>query len=180
MDEEFVKYIFSIIFWLLKSFYYSGTFLVIKIFLGIYAGLLFVNVVLLLFQRGLAENYRRGRFGMDIPVELVAKKSKTKKRWGEIRKLLQSGNGSLYKVAIIECDNLIDGYISKLGYSGNNMDERLENVLPGQIENIEELREAHKIRNRIIHEENFQLTKKEAEEVVDKYEHFLRDHNVFD
>ena len=60
------------------------------------------------------------------------------------------------------------------------MDERLENVLPGQIENIEELREAHKIRNRIIHEENFQLTKKEAEEVVDKYEHFLRDHNVFD
>lgn len=152
----------------------------IKIFLGLYAGLLLVNVVLLLFQRGLAENYRRGRFGMDLPAELSAKKNKTKKRWGEIRKLLRSDNESLYKVAIIECDNLIDGYISKMDYAGNNMEERLGNVLPGQIENIEDLKEAHKIRNRIIHEEGFQLTKKQAEEIVDKYERFLRDFNVFD
>lgn len=180
MDWEFVKYIFGIIYELLKSFYHSGTFLVIKILLGLYLALLFTNIVLLLFQRGLSENYRRGTLGMDFPVELTRKKNKTKKKWEEIKNLLKSGNQSLYKVAIIEGDNLIDEYIRKMGYGGSTIGERLENILPGQIENIDELKEAHKVRNRIIHEENFQLTKAEAEEVLSKYGHFLDDHNVLD
>lgn len=154
--------------------------MVIKILLGLYLALLFANIVLLLFQRGLSENYRRGTLGMDFPVELTRKKNKTKKKWEEIKNLLKSGNQSLYKVAIIEGDNLIDEYIRKMGYEGSTIGERLENIPPGQIENIEELKEAHKVRNRIIHEENFQLTKVEAEEALLKYEHFLDDYNVLD
>lgn len=180
MNWEFVKYILGIIYELLKSFYHSGTFLAIKIFLGLYLALLFTNIVLLLFQRGLSENYRRGTLGMDFPMELVRKKSKTKKRWEKIKKLLKSGSESLYKVAVIEADNLIDEYIRKMGYGGNTSGERLENILPGQIENIEELKEAHKVRNRIIHEEDFQLTKVQAEEVLAKYEHFLDYHDALD
>lgn len=152
----------------------------IKIFLGLYLALLLTNIVLLLFQRGLSENYRRGTLGMDFPVELTSKKKKTKKKWEEIKNLLKSGNQSLYKVAIIEGDNLIDEYIHKMGYGGSTIGERLENILPGQIENIEELKEAHKVRNRIIHEEDFQLTKVQAEEVLAKYEHFLDYHNALD
>lgn len=180
MDWETVKYIFEVIYELLKSFYHSGTFLAIRIILGLYLVLLFANVVLLLFQRGLSENYRRGTLGMDFPVELVSKKSKTKKRWEEIKKLLKSGNESLYKVAVIEGDNMIDEYVRKMGYGGNTAGERLENILPGQIENVEELKEAHKIRNRVIHEEDFQLTKTQAEEVLGKYERFLHEHEVLD
>ena len=56
----------------------------------------------------------------------------------------------------------------------------MENVLPGQIEHIDELKEAHKVRNRVIHEEDFWLTKTQAKEVLDKYEHFLRDYDVLD
>lgn len=180
MDWELVKYIFAVIYELLKNFYHSGFFLAVKIFLGLYSILLFVDIVLLLFQRGLSENYRRGTLGMDFPLELTKKRSKTRKRWEEIKNLLKRGNESLYKVAVIEGDNLIDEYIRKMGYGGSTAGDRLENVLPGQIENVEDLKEAHKVRNRVIHEEDFQLTKSQAEEVLAKYEQFLRDHDVLD
>ncbi len=164
----------------LKEFYNSGFFLVIKIVIGAYLLLLLANIVMLLFQRGLSENYRRATLGMDFPLELTAKKGKTRKRWNEIRRILRGNNESMYKVAIIEGDNFIDGILSKMGYPGNNMGERLDQIPSGHLENAEELKEAHKVRNRIIHEEDFTITREYAEEVLSKYEHFLHDHGVLD
>jgi hypothetical protein len=77
-------------------------------------------------------------------------------------------------VAIIEADEIIDNLIKRMGYKGENMGERLSGINPGQIENIEDLKKAHETRNRIIHEEDFRLTKDQAEEVMKYYEDFLR------
>ena len=93
---------------------------------------------------------------------------------------LKSKNESDYKVAIIEADNIIDDLIARMNYAGENMTERLDNITPGQIENIEDLRKAHDTRNRIIHDESFVLTKKEAEKTLGYYEDFLRFFMVLD
>ena len=89
-------------------------------------------------------------------------------------------NESAWKVAIIEADNLIDDLIRRMGYKGENLSARLEGINPGQIENIDELRKAHEMRNRIIHEEGFKLDKKTAEETLGYYENFLRYFEVFE
>lgn len=152
----------------------SVTFGLVKFFLGLYVSVIFIDVVLLLVQRGFSGDYRETVLGMDIPPELVTKKSKLVKKWNKIKERMASGNESEYKVAIIEADGMIDDLIARMKYAGENMTERLDNINSGQIENIAELRKAHEIRNRIIHDENFVLSKDEAEKTLGYFEDFLR------
>ncbi|HPN96249.1 MAG TPA: hypothetical protein PLK35_00620 [Candidatus Moranbacteria bacterium] len=166
----------------LINFYNSTTFAVIKFILGIYAAVLFVDIILLLIQRGLGGDIKDTFLGMNLPREFVRKrpKDKLKIKWEKIKSKLDNDNKADLKMAIIEADDLIDDLIKKMKYPGDNFGERLENINPGQIENIEDLKKSHLMRNRIIHEEKFELTKKEAEEILASYEEFLRAFEVVD
>lgn len=159
---------------IILGFYHSTFFSVIKFLLGIYAIVILADIVLLLIQRGLGGDIRTTLIGMNIPAELTTRKGKLAKKWSKIKNELERENESAWKVAIIEADNLIDDLIKKMQYPGKNMGERLEGINPGQIENIEELKQAHKVRNQIIHNESFKLSKKQAETVMGYYENFLR------
>ncbi|MEI7425936.1 MAG: hypothetical protein WCK16_03370 [Candidatus Moraniibacteriota bacterium] len=163
-----------------KAFYTSLTFSVIKLFLEIYVIVMLINIILLLKQRGLGADMRDTLVGMNIPPELAYKKNKLKAKWLKVKAKLKSENESDYKVAIIEADKIIEDLIARMNYAGENMSERLDNITPGQIENIEDLRKAHEVRNRIIHDDSFILTKEEAEKTFDYYEDFLKFFMVFD
>lgn len=162
------------------AFYNSSAFSVIKFILGIYVIVVLADIILLLVKRGVGGNIREMVIGMDIPKELATKKDKMRIRWGKIRKRLETGNESEYKVAVIEADNVIDELLKRMGYKGENLSERLDNIPPGQIENIDGFREAHKVRNRIIHEEGFKLAKESAEAILGTYEKFLKEFEVLD
>lgn len=162
------------------NFYHSATFLVIKYLIGIYILVVFVDIILLLFQRGTPGNVRQILYGMNLPPEITTKKAKLKARWDKIRKRLEGGNEADYKVAIIEADGVIGDLIRRIGYKGENMAERIKNIPSGQLDRIEEIKEAHEIRNRVIHEEKFKVSRKTAEEVLAKYEHLLRQFEVLD
>lgn len=162
------------------SFYNSTAFLAIKYLIGIYILVVFADIILLLFQRGVGGNVRQILYGMDLPPEITTKKIKMKARWDKIRKKLESGNEADYKVAIIEADGAIGDLIRRMGYKGENMMERISNIPIGQLDRIDEIKEAHKVRNRIIHEEKFAVNRETAEEVFAKYEHFLRQFEVLD
>jgi len=164
----------------ISSFYHSTTFLVIKYIIGIYVLVVFVDIVLMLVQRGIGGNMRQILYGMNLPPEITTKKIKMKARWDKIRKKLESGNEADYKVAIIEADSAIDDLIRRMGYKGENMLERIKDIPAGQLDKLDEIKEAHEIRNRIIHEEKFKVNRKTAEEVLGKYEHFLRHFEVLD
>ncbi len=165
---------------LAKAFYASLTFSVIKLFLEVYVIVMFIDLGLLLKQRGIMTDMRDTLVGMNIPSELAYNKGKLRVKWAKVKKKLDSKNESDYKVAIIEADKIIDDLIARMNYKGENMTERLDNITPGQIENVEDLRKAHEIRNRIIHDENFVLTEEEARKTFDYYEDFLRFFLVFD
>jgi hypothetical protein len=162
------------------DFYHSGFFLTVKILLGIYSLVLFIDVVLLLIARGVSGNIREGFYGMDVPRALLDKKKKTRKEWMVIRQKLESASPDDYKVAIIEADAFIDGIIQGLGYSGDNFGERLENIPEEHIVNVAGMKQAHKIRNKIIHDDNFVLSKSDALGVLGQYEEFLRSFHVID
>ena len=165
---------------LAQAFTTSFTFSVIKFFLEVLVILMLIDLVLLLKQRGLGGDIRDTLVGMNIPSELGNKKNKLRAKWAKVKEKLKSKNESDYKVAIIEADKIIDDLIARMNYKGENMGERLDNITPGQIENIEDLRKAHEIRNRIIHDESFVLTKKEAEKTFEYFEDFLRFFMVLD
>ena len=162
------------------GFYHSGFFLTIKILLGIYSLVLFVDIVLLLWQRGLSGNFREGIYGMDVPRAIVGKKKQTRDKWSEIRKKVELGGPIDFKVAIIEADDFIDGIVEGLGYSGDNFGERLDGIPEEHIANVAGMKQAHQVRNKIIHDDNFVLSQADALGVLSQYEEFLRNFQVID
>lgn len=162
------------------NFYNSGFFAVIKFLLGIYALVLLLDIIFLLIKRGVMGNLRELRYGMNMPPELASKKNITRDRWDKIKKRLDGENPAEYKVAIIEADEMIDNLVKQLGYPGENLGERLANIPAGQIENVESMRESHEFKNKVVLDENFDVSKEVAQNILDTYEAFLRSFEVFD
>lgn len=163
-----------------SAFYGSGVFALIKFIVGIYVSVLLIDIILMLFQRGIGGDIRDTVLGVDIPKELVSKKKKLSSDWDKIMARLESGNESEYKVAIIEADNLIEDLVTRLGYKGSDTREKLESIPEGQIENIDRIKEAHEVRNRVIHEDDFSLSKEEARKVLEDFSELLRFFQVID
>ena len=154
------------------SFYNSQFIFVVKILAAIYLAVLIINIILLLILRDVPSKLRTGLRGMDIP---LVTKSKMQKRWEKIKNRLDSDNISQYKVAIIEADVVADEMLSGIGYKGANMSEKLEQVGAAHLDDhLEALKGAHEIRNRIVHEENFQVDERLAKAVIGVYENFLK------
>ncbi|MCX6703014.1 MAG: hypothetical protein NTW60_04100 [Candidatus Wolfebacteria bacterium] len=96
-------------------------------------------------------------------------KKRAVKAWKQVKKRLIVGGDTNLKLAILECDRVLSEILKASAFPGNNLDERLKNINESQIACIEELRQVHKIRNRIVAEPDFMLTKGEAEIAVSIY-----------
>lgn len=153
------------------SFYNSPFMSFIKFFLVIYSLVLILDIILILALKGLGADIRKGLTGMDIP---VISKGKMQKKWDKVKSRMETGSISQFKVAILEADMIVDDLLGKIGYKGNNMTERLEQVNPNQLDYLEELQKAHQVRNKIVHEESFVLDEATAKETLGTYEKFLR------
>lgn len=166
-----IDYVLEAIMMLLSQFYHSWFFFAVKVFVAIYSIVLLVDIILLLMLRGVAGNIRTGLLGMDMP---AVTKGKMQKRWDKVKSRLQSGNESQFKVAIIEADSIVDQILAGIGYPGANMSERLSQIKPSQLDYLDELIKAHQIRNQIVHDERFAVSKEMVEETVGIYETILR------
>lgn len=143
----------------------------IKVFLMVYTLVLFVDFVLLLVFKGIRSDMRKNLTGTEMP---FITKGKMEKKWEGVMRRLQSGNVSQYKVAILEADSIVDEILGRIGHGGENMAERLEQMKTGQLDYQDELIAAHKVRNRIIHDESFLVDEDLAKKTVAIYERFLR------
>ncbi len=98
------------------------------------------------------------------------------KRWNEIKRHLDGDNPIEWKMAIIEADSLIDDIMKRIGYKGETLAERLKTIEPSDFENLQNIWEAHKIRNRIVHEPGkMELDRSTAQAAIEKYEKALRE-----
>ncbi|KKQ52196.1 MAG: hypothetical protein US70_C0010G0001 [Parcubacteria group bacterium GW2011_GWD2_38_11] len=166
--ENFVIVLLEI----LRNFYYSPFVLVMKIFLGIYLVVLFIDIVLMLILRDVPQHLRVGIKGMDLP---LASKGKMQKRWDKVKSRLKDESPSQYKVAIIEADAIVDEILAGIGYKGANMTEKLEQVGVNHLDDhLESLKGAHQIRNQIIHQADFAIDQRMAVAVIGVYENFLK------
>jgi hypothetical protein len=165
-----VDSIIAIIIQIVNSFLNSGFLWFVKFILAIYVSVLFIDIVLLLVLRGIGVDIRDTIKGSQMP---LASKKKIQKRWQGIEDRLKLENNMQNKIAILEADKLVDEILLNIGYAGNNMKERLEKANANQIEEIDNLIEAHDIRNKIIYNDNFYLDNEESQRVIRLYREFL-------
>ncbi len=154
-----------------KAFYSSGFFTAVKIFLIIYSLVILADLIFLLFLRNLGEDLRKTLKGWSATIE---SKEKSQKKWDEIVKKIDSDNPSQYKAAILEADWIVNNILEKAGYKDKTLGEKLENIKAVQLENVNDLKEAHRVATRIVYEKDFFLEKEEAKKNLAVYEEVLK------
>lgn len=100
----------------------------------------------------------------------LKKEAPRNERWEKILKYFDSENPSDWKLAILEADTLLDELVTRMGYQGDNLGEKLKSVEPSDFLTLPAAWEAHKVRNMIAHESDFFLAKREARRVIDLFE----------
>lgn len=104
-----------------------------------------------------------------------AKGGAVQSKWEEIVHHSRSSHEAEWKLAIIEADKLIDGLLKSAGYPGETMGDRLMSIEGGQLESLNGLWEAHKIRNKLVHETSYFLRFAEAQRALQLYERTLKE-----
>lgn len=92
------------------------------------------------------------------------------KRWDKIMELASSENPKEWRLAILDADVLLDELVTKMGYRGENLGEKMKGIERSDFTTLECAWEAHKVRNTIAHSSSdFILTQREAKRIMDLY-----------
>ena len=103
----------------------------------------------------------------------------TFKQWNKIAKRMETDKEVEFKLAVIEADSLLDDILKKMGYKGETMGDRLKQLNSVILPNLDQIWEAHKIRNNVVHDPDYQLTFDQAKRALGVYERALLDLEVF-
>jgi hypothetical protein len=97
-------------------------------------------------------------------------------RWVHIESLMQGGTAAEWREAIIEADIMLDDMLTKQGYTGANIAEKLKSVDPADFNTLQDAWEAHKVRNQIAHEgSSFALSDVLARRTLARFEAVFRE-----
>ncbi|MHB8710116.1 MAG: hypothetical protein ACYC6X_01020 [Minisyncoccota bacterium] len=100
-------------------------------------------------------------------------------RWEHIQSLVEGASPSAWREAIIEADIMLDDLLTKQGYAGAGVGEKLKTADPGRFKTLPDAWEAHKIRNQIAHEgSSFDLTESLTRRTIARYESVFREFKI--
>ncbi|KKS38224.1 MAG: hypothetical protein A3G49_02180 [Candidatus Sungbacteria bacterium RIFCSPLOWO2_12_FULL_41_11] len=152
----------------------------IKIFAGFFsiiffAAIVYINVLFFRLRRPkktaleAIEEIVEESFGK-IPDSM---KTDVSQKWQSVLDKAASPNPSDWKLAVIEADSITDDLLKRIGLQGETMGERLKQFDRSKLNSIDELWEAHKIRNLIAHDPNRPVSRQEIDKAIDGYEKSL-------
>lgn len=81
------------------------------------------------------------------------------------------------RYAIIEADKLLDYTLKQRGYSGETMGERLKSA-GSDFSYIDDVWQAHKLRNKLVHESEYQVDQRLIKRAISQFEIALKDMGV--
>ncbi|HUC87173.1 MAG TPA: hypothetical protein VMR75_02510 [Candidatus Saccharimonadales bacterium] len=95
------------------------------------------------------------------------------RKWAAIE-TMTAGTGSSLRDAVSEADKLLDYALRQSGVGGETMGERLKNS-GRRFSDLDAIWRAHKVRNALAHEADFDLVPSQAREAVQDFERGLHD-----
>lgn len=97
-------------------------------------------------------------------------------RWAHIESLMDSKDSSSWRQAIIEADIVLDEMLTRQGYTGASVGDKLKQVEPSDFDTLQDAWEAHKVRNQIAHAGmDFDLSETLARRTMARYESVFRE-----
>ncbi len=102
------------------------------------------------------------------------------KSWQKILARLSKNDEANLRLALIEADNLFDDLLKQMRLPGESMADRLRYIDSSQISNIDEIWRAHKLRNVLVHNHEYQVTRNEIDLSIKAYEKALKELEFID
>ncbi|MEK7646081.1 MAG: hypothetical protein AAB381_00090 [Patescibacteria group bacterium] len=91
-------------------------------------------------------------------------------RWDVIGQHINSENPNDWKQAILDADTILDDVLTRLGYRGESVGEKLKRAEPADFATLQDAWEAHKARNDIAHRGlEYTLNQHEAKRIFQLY-----------
>lgn len=109
---------------------------------------------------------------------IKVKDQKLVKQWQLIIEKSKANPPQSLVLAIIEADKLVDEVLKKMGLGGEHMADRLEKLGAWELKTLEKLWRAHRLRNELVHQPEFDISPVDAKEVLIIYESFLQELEV--
>ncbi|MFC1789814.1 hypothetical protein ACFLYY_02465 [Patescibacteria group bacterium] len=100
---------------------------------------------------------------------------KLNKKWLKVKGGLKEGLESQYKLSVIEADSIMDDILRRMGFMGETLSERLEKITVATMPNLNEIIEAHQVRDKVVHDPNYKLSLEKAKTVIESFEKALTD-----
>lgn len=157
---------------------FTGILLYLKIIFILISSFFLLAVIILLLKT----SWARYRYLEEITEFITFRPfgvKETFKHWNKIIKRLETDRESEYKLAVIEADGLLDSVLKRMRYKGDSFSQRLEQIDPSVLPNLEEVWKVHKTRNNIVHDPDYLLTLDQAKRVLEVYEKTLRNLEMF-
>lgn len=122
--------------------------------------------------------FRKGKRGVGESGEVRIDKEYLSRKWGEIEELRDLGRPSNFRQAIIEADKLLAFCLSEMGYKGSlgEMLKATKDRFSPSVYN--DLWQAHKIRNQLVHQVGLKILNWEAKEAIEKFKRGFKDLGV--
>jgi len=142
-----------------------------KFILAFYLVIMALAVILMIYRLGTKLGYFVVlQHGQEVPTA----KGKMQIRWEETKELIESQNPNEWKAAILESSNMLNEVLGIIGYEGAALGEKLDGMLPSQLENLEEVKEANRVKNRVVNDESFMINQLDAKKIVETFAKALR------
>jgi hypothetical protein len=172
MNDPFLTFLSG-----LQSFWEESWFIAtLRFFAMVYVLVLLVDIILLVWMTDIKSSVRENLTGAKRP---AGSRNKYIRRWEGILSRLEGENPAQYKVAILEADVFAEEILEILGYTGEHMQDRLARMADYDVEAKNDLVFGHAVRNRVIQEPDFNLTREEAEGILRRYGNFFKEADLF-
>jgi len=91
-------------------------------------------------------------------------------RWERVERLMKSTVASEWRQAVIEADIILDDMLTRMGYEGNSIGDKLKQIEQSDFVTLNKAWEAHKVRNHLAHRGgDYIFPKNEVERVIGLY-----------
>lgn len=173
--KEYAGFLSATISEFFDSSAFVNSFWIFKIVMAAFSLLFFVFIVILIMKLKTAQN--QPSLSQKTP-KIAIDKEELVKKWSIIAGKSKSLKAGDWKLAIIEADKFLDDLLKRLGYEGESMGDRLKKLDSKKIANLDQIWQAHKIRNDIVHHPGYEPSKSEIDFALETYERALQDLSV--
>lgn len=142
------------------------------VFIGI--SVIFFVVVVYLLVRTTFVDWWFLRFLRNFLFPKIIRQKALIQRWKKIKKGLTTDIEAQWKTSLIEASLFLNEILRDAGYSGKNLDERLQQLNEEDFPNLKELRQAQAICRDIARDPDYKLDKKIAGNSLDEFERALQ------